>query len=122
MDEAMAVIRALRTVRAPVVLDERALHALIAVALAHAGIAFSREARLGPRCRADFLCAGGVVLEIKRSRPAPGLLRGQLTRYAACEGVSALIVACETAVNTPARVAGKPVFAVSLRALWGVAT
>ena len=54
-------------------------------------------------------------------RPDPAALRRQLDRYAACQGVEALVVLTERAVPLPARLHGKPVCGVALNRLWGVA-
>ena len=48
-------------------------------------------------------------VEIKKGRPDPAALRRQLDRYAACQGVEALVVLTERAVPLPARLHGKPV-------------
>ena len=64
---------------------------------------------------------GGVGVEIKKGRPDPAALRRQLDRYAACEGVAALVVLTERAVPLPGRLRGKPVRGVALNRLWGVA-
>ena len=54
-------------------------------------------------------------------RQDPAALRRQLDRYAACQGVEALVVLTERAVPLPARLHGKPVRGVALNRLWGVA-
>ena len=54
-------------------------------------------------------------------RQDPAALRRQLDRYAACQGVAALVVLTERAVPLPARLHGKPVRGVALNRLWGVA-
>ena len=68
-----------------------------------------------------IILVGGVGVEIKKGRPDPAALRRQLDRYAACQGVEALVVLTERAVPLPARLHGKPVRGVALNRLWGVA-
>ena len=85
-----------------------------------AGLPAVHEALLAPGCRIDYL-VGGVGVEIKKGRPDPAALRRQLDRYAACQGVEALVVLTERAVPLPARLHGKPVRGVALNRLWGVA-
>ena len=114
------VYRALTVLRAPLQRGEYDLHRLVGETLAAAGIAAEHEKKLAPRCRIDFLC-GGVGVEIKKGRPDPAALRRQLDRYAACQGVEALVVLTERAVPLPARLHGKPVRGVALNRLWGVA-
>ncbi len=114
------VYGALENVRAPLQTGEYDLHRLLIDALDGAGIAWRHEAKLGPRCRIDLMC-GGIGIEIKRGKPEHGRLLQQLTRYAACEEVSGLIVACERNVTLPPRLCGKPVKTLCLNRLWGIA-
>ena len=114
------VLRAVSKVRAPVVLEETDLHDVIASALSDAGIAYAREKRVGA-CRLDFLCQGGIAIEVKRGKPPRRLLVAQLSRYAGLSEVSGIVVASEAPVSLPASMAGKPVYNVALRGLWGVA-
>ncbi len=115
------VLDALSRVRAPIVSDERRLHELIESALLDEGIAYTREKRLGQRCRVDFLCEGGVALEVKRGRPGAARLLLQLRRYAACEEVMSLVVVVERVAYAPRTVGGKPCVVFGLNRLWGVA-
>ncbi|MGI5884678.1 MAG: hypothetical protein ACOX83_06935 [Candidatus Spyradocola sp.] len=115
------VLAALRALRVPLSMDEFELQARVAAALAEAGVDFAKEARLAPRCRADFLCRGGVLVEVKRGLVRrPQLLR-QLARYAALPEVASLIVVTERTVDLPRRVGGKECAVVALNRLWGVA-
>ena len=45
----------------------------------------------------------------------------QLTRYAACEQVQALILVTEKTVPVPRTLCGKPVRLLCLNRLWGIA-
>ncbi len=114
------VLDALCAIRAPLAYNERELYALVARALEDAGIPFEREARIGPRCRVDFLCESGVALEVKRGKPCASQLLLQLRRYAACERVEALVVVVERAAYAPQTVGGKPCRVFGLNRLWGV--
>ena len=93
--------------------------ALAAKALADAGIAAVHEARLAPRCRIDFL-AGGIGIEIKKSRPERAKLLAQIERYAACPQVAQLVVVAPRGVNLPETVGGKRVVMLALERLWGI--
>lgn len=114
------VMDALTALRAPLSTSEYDLHALVAGALQDAGIEFTHEAPLAPRCRIDFL-AGDVGIELKRGRPARAPLTGQLSRYLKSDRLSALVVVSERAAALPSSLMGKPVFQISLQKLWGVA-
>lgn len=120
MDEMEAIISALRTLRIPLVTDEYQLQALVSQALEKRGIPYVKEARLGPRCRVDFLC-GSVVVEVKRGKPRRALLLSQLRRYAAQESVTAVILVVERTADLPRTALGKPCAVVALNRLWGVA-
>ncbi len=113
------IVRALEAIRCGAACSEEQLHAQVAQALAADGLAADHEVRLGPRCRIDFLC-GGVGIEIKKSRPERDKLIAQLTRYAACEQIEALVVAAPRGVNLPKVIGGKPVTLVALERLWGI--
>lgn len=114
------IVRALRTIRLPLVKEERQLHLTIAVALDEAGIAYQREAMLGPYARVDFLC-GSVAIEAKKGLPNRRTLMAQLMRYAGSEKVSALILVTERSAHMPESLLGKPLHLVVLNRLWGVA-
>lgn len=119
MEEMERVLSALRAVRCGASATEEELHALAAQAFVAAGIEAQHEARLGPQCRIDFLC-GNVGVEIKKSRPERAKLIAQLTRYAACGQVSALVVVAPRGVSLPKAIGGKPVAMLALERLWGI--
>ena len=96
------------------------LHAEVSAALSCAGIEHSHEYKLAPRCRIDFL-ASRVGIEIKKGRPAPSLLREQLTRYLRSDELDAIVVVVQQAITLPQTICGKPVELISLNRLWGVA-
>ncbi len=115
------VDRTLRSLRLRPAFDEYEIHGAVAEALEAAGLDYVHEAPLGPRCRADFLIGGSVVVEIKRGRPAVSALRRQLERYLVFPQVTAAFVLTEKRVGLPARIAGKPCRTLSLSELWGIA-
>lgn len=119
--EVERVKAALSTLRPPLVTEEWELHRLIADALDAGGIAYQKEARLAPRCRVDFLCPGGVALEVKRGKPSRAALLQQLHRYAVCDRVSAILLVVERSANLPGRIGDKPCEVFGLNRLWGVA-
>lgn len=113
------VVAALGDLRLAPTAQEYDLHQAIAQALSRSGLPFIHEARIAPRCRIDFLC-GGVGIEVKRGRPAPGTLLAQLNRYCACEQVHALVLVVERTARVPRSCHGKHVRLLSLNRLWGV--
>ena len=118
MDE---IIMALNSLRIPLVVDEFELQVLVGGALEKHGIEYTKEARLAPRCRVDFLCEGGVAVEVKRGKPQKARLMEQLKRYAALDAVSSVILVVERTAELPKEVCGKPCRVVALNRLWGVA-
>ena len=113
------IVHALKTIRCCASCPEEELHAQVAQALEASGLQASHEARLGPRCRIDFLC-GSVGIEIKKKRPERAKLIAQLTRYAACGQIDALVVAAPRGVDLPKSIGGKPVTMIALERLWGI--
>ena len=114
------VIAALARVRVPAQPEEYDIHVQVAEALGAAGIPFEHEYRLGPRCRIDFR-VGRVGIEVKKGRPVSSELTRQLRRYLASDELDAVIVVMQRSTRLPERIAGKPVYIVSLNRLWGVA-
>ena len=114
------VFEALQSLRAPIQQGEYDLHRLVMDALAAQGIPCKHEVSLAPRCRIDLMC-GGVGIEIKRGKPVRGKLVEQLTRYARCQQVEALILVAERSVDLPRSLCGKPVQVICLNRLWGIA-
>ena len=114
------VLGALRTLRAPIQQGEYDLHQLVMDALAAYGVPCEHERKLAPRCRIDVFC-GGVGVEIKRGKMERARLLAQLTRYAQCEEVTALVLVAEKSVSLPRTVAGKPLTIICLNRLWGIA-
>jgi len=113
--------QALRTLRLQPAWDEYEIHAAVMDCFTRCGISYVHEAVLAPRCRADFLIDGCVVLEIKRGKPSPSVYRKQLDRYLACEQVKACVLVAEKRLYLPKKIQGKPCFTLSLSELWGVA-
>ncbi|MBQ8620238.1 MAG: hypothetical protein IJ418_22395 [Clostridia bacterium] len=113
------VVRAIKTIRCSAACSEEELHAQVAKALEENGLGAIHEVRLAPRCRIDFM-SGGVGIEIKKSRPERAKLLAQLTRYAQCDQIEALVVVAVRGVDLPKMIAGKPAMQVSLERLWGI--
>ncbi len=114
------VLDALMELRSPFALYEYDIHRYVEGCLREAGLTFEHEARIGIGCRIDYL-VGDVGIEIKKGKPSSKMLISQLARYAACERVNSIIVLTQRSVSLPSYVGGKPVSAVSLNSLWGVA-
>ena len=120
-DSLAEILHALRGIRAPIQQGEYDLHTLVRAALTDAGIPCAHEVPLAPRCRIDLVCPGGIGIEIKRGQPDRKRIVMQLTRYAACEQISSLILVTERTVAVPNQIHGKPVSCVCLNRLWGIA-
>lgn len=114
------VLDALKTIRAPIQQGEYDLHALVMRTLTEHGVPCMHEAKLAHRCRIDILC-GSVGVEIKRGKPERARLVAQLTRYAQCDQLSALVVVAEKSVALPHTLAGKSLHVICLNRLWGIA-
>ena len=114
------IIDAISALRAPLQQGEYDLHRLVMDALDAAQIPWEHEVRLAPRCRIDLMC-GKVGIEVKRGAVDKAGVMRQLTRYAACEQVQALILVTEKTVPVPRMLCGKPVRLLCLNRLWGIA-
>ena len=115
-----AVLDALKELRSPFALYEMDIHQLVAQRLTDAGLPFIHEAKLAPGCRIDYL-VDTIGIEIKKGRPDASAVKKQLMRYAACDGVEAIILLSQRTVALPKTVLGKPVHVIVLNQLWGVA-
>jgi hypothetical protein len=94
---------------------EHELQEGIAQVLSTASIAFRREVRLSDEDRIDFLCEGGVGLEVKVDGSLAALTR-QLHRYAQSAEVRALVVVTSRVRLSalPREINGKAVEVVTL--------
>ena len=115
------IIEALKEVRAPLLEEESTLHQLVAQALRDKGIAFIHEARIGTRCRIDFLVEENIGLELKKGKPNKKQLLEQLKRYVSAPEIERLMVVVERWVDLPGELKGKPVHLLSTNRLWGIA-
>lgn len=97
--------------------NEARCQTAIGLALDTAGVSFQREAVLSDTDRIDFLCQGGVGIEVKVKGSALEVLR-QLERYARHETVTALVLATARSMGMPAEINGKPVLVVNLGRAW----
>ena len=114
------VLDALKELRSPFALYETDIHGMVAKRLAEAGLPFVHEAKLAPGCRIDYL-VNGIGIEIKKGRPSASAVKKQLMRYAACEGMKAIVLLTQYTVSVPKTILGKPVHVIVLNQLWGVA-
>ena len=114
------VIEAISALRAPLQQGEYDLHRLVMDALDAAGVPWTHEVKLGPRCRIDLMC-GGVGVEIKRGAVDKARILAQLRKYADCPQVEGLVLVTEKTVPLPHTLNGKPVRLVCLNRLWGIA-
>jgi hypothetical protein len=115
------VVAAIRTVRIQQTgLHEFGIHDAVCAALEKHAINYRREYAFGPRCRAD-IWVDGIVIEVKKQRPARAALRTQIARYASQSNVRAVIAVLERSISLPPTLDDKPIVVVSLNALWGIA-
>ena len=115
-----AVLAALKAMRPPFAPYEYDIHQMVGDCLREAGLDHTHEARIGAGSRIDYL-VGTVGIEIKKGKPKPALLLGQLARYAACESVESLVVITQRSMRLPDSIGGKPLRHIVLSQLWGVA-
>lgn len=121
-ETARRVIGVLEGLRFDPCLLESEIHDAIAGDLTLKGIEFEREVEIGPRCRIDFLCEGGVGIEVKKGKVGSTVLGEQAARYCACESVAALILAVEDNAFSSIHISnGKTVYYVGLSMNWGIA-
>lgn len=78
----------------------------------------SREHRLGPGDRPDFLVDGRIVIEVKGPRHQASAVLRQLARYAAYPEVETIILATSRAMHMPATIGGKKVVVLNLGRAW----
>jgi hypothetical protein len=99
--------------------SEKHLQAGIEQALIKSGIIFEREKRLSPQDIPDFLVEGGIAIECKMHNKARKIaIFKQLSRYAACQEVSSIILASNLSMGLPPEINSKPIYAASLSAGW----
>jgi len=95
---------------------ESTLQEEIRAVLMAAGIPFSREHRLAPRDRVDFLI-GRIGVEVKIKGTKRGILR-QLQRYAESPAIAGLLLVSNVSTGLPETINGKPVHSLSLGEAW----
>ncbi len=115
------ILKALSSLRINPVIEEYELQNKIAEALAATGISFTREYKLGPRSRVDFLTNDGIAIEVKKGKPNRVQVIRQLEKYAAFEDVTEIILVVEKNLDVPREINGKPCMSFGLNKLWGIA-
>jgi len=114
-------LTALQSIRVNLVKDEYLLQDIIAKALDDAGITYSKEYKLAPRNRIDFLVDGGIGIEVKKGKPYTRQVVEQLKRYAAFSEITAIILVVERNLDIPKEINGKQCCSFGLNKLWGIA-
>lgn len=116
------IVETLHGLRLSPVQYEAQLCGSIAGALEGARIPFEREVSLGGQRRIDFLCAGGVGIEVKKGSPNAAALVSQARRYCTSDRVLALVLVVERNVIRASEIIKRtPVFYVGLNSNWGMA-
>lgn len=115
----LKALRAVRLTRAG--MSELEIQMAISCELLKWNIPHRREVRIASRCRVDILVDGGIVVELKKSRPERAAVEAQLERYAQVPGVTAVVLLLERAILLPEEMHGVPVRVHSLNSNWGVA-
>lgn len=115
------ILKALSNLRVNPVDEEYELQIEIATQLCLAGINFHREYKLGPRNRVDFITYDGIVIEVKKGKPAKYQVIDQLIRYASFIKVKGIILVVEKNLDIPREINGKPCVSFGLNKLWGIA-
>lgn len=87
------------------------------------GCGLSREHRLSAANRPDFLIDGRIVVEVKVRGQSRREIARQLERYAAHDGVEAIVLATNVAMQTRAcgyagEVGGRPLYVVHMGRGW----
>ena len=114
-------LKALQLIRVNLVRDEFLLQNIIAKALDNAEITYSKEHKLAPRNRIDFLVDGGIGIEVKKGKPYTRQVIGQLERYTAFPEITAIILVVERNLDMPKEINGKKCYSFGLNKLWGIA-
>lgn len=115
------VVQALQGIRINPIRDEFNLQSLIAQRLAQENIPFSREYKLAPRNRIDFLVAGGIGIEVKKGKPYRRQVIDQLARYTSFPEIKSVILVVERNLDLPKSINGKRCYSLGLNKLWGIA-
>lgn len=118
IEKILVALRAIRMSRIGQL--EFALHDAVCASLAAQDIRFKKEYAFATGCRADAW-VDGIVIEVKKQRPARATLMDQLTRYAEQDAVRGIVVVLERSIVLPGTIEGKPVYVLSLNSLWGIA-
>lgn len=115
------VVKVLESLRVGLVMEEHNLQQLISESLSRAGLSFTREYKLGPRNRIDFLIAGGIGVEVKKGKPNRQIVINQLMRYTEHQEIRSLILVIERNLDIPREINNKRCYSFGLHRLWGVA-
>ena len=95
--------------------SEAQLQASLEAVLSEGGIPFEREPQLSPSCRPDFLCEGGICVEVKVDGSAMELAR-QVARYVELPEVTSVLVVTTRCRHQeiPTSLGGKPICVLHL--------
>jgi len=115
------IVEVLSNLRTAVVIEEKNLQADIAKLLSDAGITYSKEYRLGPRNRIDFMLENGIGIEVKKGKQNSQVVLNQVVRYAKCDDVTGIIIVSEYNLQLPKCINKKPCETLFLNRLWGIA-
>lgn len=98
---------------------EKHLQANLETALRNAGLPFEREKRLSQTDIPDFLINDCIVIECKlKGKNRKIDVFKQLSRYAAHQDVTAIVLASDMSIGLPHEIGGKPVYSASITRGW----
>lgn len=121
--EMQRIVEVLRSLRIKGLQNEYQLQEAIKQRFDEAGITYTKEYKLAPRNRLDFLVDGAIAVEVKQGKQKPNRtnLTEQIARYASFDVVKAVVVVVDRNVNIDREIGGKPCTALGLNKLWGIA-
>ena len=116
------IIKALKEIRVSLVTSEYVLQDVIKDQFDKHDIPYTKEYKLGPRKRVDFLIQNGIIIEVKKGskRPNRTQLINQLKRYSESDDVKTIIYVGERNVDLPNNINGKTCIAIGLNKNWGL--
>lgn len=115
------VISILKNLRIKGIYEEYEIQDEISKLLKDHNIMFTKEYKLGPRNRIDFLLPDGIGIEVKKGKPNRARTVAQLERYTEFQQIKSIILVIERSMDIPKAINNKPCFSIGLNKQWGIA-